>query len=131
MPEKKAVLYTTVGPLVVGNEEDWEADNNLEKLTDVFGGAVDVISLKPAMDDQVGFDAWVKDDALETGTASVYQLAFGKDFSTVAFLPQGKAIVVLAVTQDGETLPLTHEQALEVQTSLAVTLRKRGGQNAR
>jgi len=46
-------------------------------------------------------------------------------------LPQGKAIVVLAVQDDGTTQPLTHDQALEVQINLSVSLWNRCDFNAK
>jgi hypothetical protein len=130
MSEKKAVLYTTIGSVVIGNEETWDTESNLEKLNDVFYGAVDVIGLRPAMNGKVGYDAWVKDDALETGTAGAFQIQFGTEYYGMAWLPQGKAIVVLAVTEDGKTIPLNHDQALEVQANLVVGPWKRGVANA-
>ncbi|WP_195318139.1 hypothetical protein [Weissella cibaria] len=131
MSDKKAVLYTTVGAFVIGEEEEWNVENNLEKLNDVFYGAVDVVSLRPAMNGKIGYDAWVKDDAVSTGTASTYRVNFGDELDTVVFLPQGKAIVVLAVLEDGTTQPLTHEEALEVQMNLSVSLWNRGDLNAK
>ncbi|MCT8399152.1 hypothetical protein D0509_00690 [Weissella cibaria] len=73
----------------------------------------------------------VKDDAIGTGTASTYRVTFGDELDTVVFLPQGKAIVVLAVQDDGTTQPLTHDQALEVQINLSVSLWNRCDFNAK
>lgn len=125
------MLYTNVGTFVIGEEEEWDAGSNLEKLNDVFYGAVDVVSIRSAMNGEVGYDAWVKDNAIGTGTASTYRVTFGDELDTIVFLPQGKAIVVLAVLDDGTTQPLTHEQALEVQINLSVSLWNRGDFNAK
>ncbi|MCT8393997.1 hypothetical protein D0504_09855 [Weissella confusa] len=87
----------------------------------MFDGAVDVIGLRPAMNGQVGYDAWVRDDALATGNAGAYRILFADEYFGMAFLPQsGKGIVVLGVDEEGNTFGLTPEQALEVQVNLSV-----------
>lgn len=118
---KIAVLYDIVGPYVIATTEQWDYDNNVTQLNKLFDGAVDVIGLRPAMDGQIGYDAWVRDDALATGNAGAYRIQFADEYFGMAFLPQsGKGIVVLGVDEEGNAFGLTTEQALEVQVNLSV-----------
>jgi hypothetical protein len=118
---KNAVVYDMVGPYVVATTERWDYDNNLTQLNKMFEGAVDVIGLRPAMDGQIGYDAWVRDDALATGNAAAYRMQFSDEYFGVVFLPQtGKGLVILGVDEEGNTFGLTDEQALEAQLKLTV-----------
>lgn len=121
---KSVVVYDMVGPYVVATTERWDYDNNLTQLNKKFEGAVDVIGLRPAMDGQIGYDAWVpwvRDDALATGNATSYRMQFSDEYFGVVFLPQnGKGIVILGVDEEGNTFRLTDEQPLEAQLKLNV-----------
>jgi|GEM_PF-6393098 len=118
----KSVVYNTVGPIVVPTINEWQGSSSIKQLNPIFGGAVDVIGLRPAINGQVGYDAWVLDDALATGVAKAYQIQFGDEYFGMAFLPQvGTGMVVLAVDDAGKTFGLTEEQAHEVQSILGVS----------
>ena len=83
--------------------------------------AVDVIALRLATDDKIGYDAWVRDDALATGIASAYRVQFGQEYFGMALLPQvGIGLVVLGTDEAGHTFGLTLEQAQEVKDNLVV-----------
>lgn len=117
---KKAVVYDVVGRYVVPTIAKWSDENN-DQLYKIFEGAVDVIGLRPAMDGEIGYDAWVRDDALATGVAAAYSIQFGKEYFGQALLPQvGIGIVVLGVDEAGHTFGLTAEQSQEVKNKLVV-----------
>lgn len=117
---KKAVVYDVVGRYVVPTIAKWSDENN-DQLYKIFEGAVDVIGLRPAMDGEIGYDAWVRDDALATGVAAAYSIQFGEEYFGQALLPQvGIGIVVLGVDEAGHTFGLTAEQSQEVKNKLVV-----------
>lgn len=116
-----ALVYDMVGRYVVPTITKWSGDGNNDQLYKIFEGAVDVIGLRPATDDKIGYDAWVRDDALATGIASAYRVKFGQEYFGMALLPQmGTGIVVLGVDEAGHTFGLTLEQAQEVKDNLVV-----------
>lgn len=116
-----AVVYDMVGQYVVPTITKWSGDGSNDKLYKTFEGAIDVIGLRPATDDKIGYDAWVRDDALATGIASAYRIQFGQEYFGMALLPQvGTGIVVLGVDEAGHTFGLTLEQAQEVKDNLVV-----------
>lgn len=116
-----AVVYDMVGQFVVPTITKWAGDVTNDQLNKTFEGAVDVIALRLATDDKIGYDAWVRDDALATGIASAYRVQFGQEYFGMALLPQvGTGIVVLGVDEAGHTFGLTLEQAQEVKDNLVV-----------
>lgn len=116
-----AVVYDMVGQYVVPTITKWAGDGTNDQLYKTFEGAVDVIALRLATDDKIGYDAWVRDDALATGIASAYRVQFGQEYFGMALLPQvGTGIVVLGVDEAGHTFGLTLEQAQEVKDNLVV-----------
>ena len=116
-----AVVYDMVGQYVVPTITKWTGDGTNDQLNKTFEGAVDVIALRLATDDKIGYDAWVRDDALATGIASAYRVQFGQEYFGMALLPQmGTGIVVLGVDEAGHTFGLTLEQAQEVKDNLEV-----------
>ena len=116
-----AVVYDMVVQYVVPTITKWSGDENNDQLYKIFEGAVDVIGLRPARDDKIGYDAWVRDDALATGIASAYRVQFGQEYFGMALLPQmGTGIVVLGVDEAGHTFGLMLEQAQEVKDNLVV-----------
>lgn len=116
-----AVVYDMVGQYVVPTITKWTGDGTNDQLNKTFEGAVDVIALRLATDDKIGYDAWVRDDALATGIASTYRVKFGQEYFGMALLPQmGTGIVVLGVDKAGHTFGLTLEQAQEVKDNLIV-----------
>lgn len=116
-----AVVYDMVGQYVVPTITKWTGDGTNDQLNKTFEGAVDVIALRLATDDKIGYDAWVRDDALATGIASTYRVQFGQEYFGMALLPQmGTGIVVLGVDKAGHTFGLTLEQAQEVKDNLVV-----------
>lgn len=117
-----AVVYDMVGQYVVPTITKWSGNGNNNQLYKTFEGAVDVIALLPATDDKIGYDAWVRDDALATGIASAYRVEFGQEYFGMALLPQvGTGLVVLGTDDVGHTSGLTAEQAQEVQKKLIIT----------
>ena len=107
-----AVVYDVVGQYVVPTITKWSGNGNNNQLYKTFEGAVDVIALCLATDEKIGYDAWVRDDALATGIASAYRVQFGQEYFGMALLPQvGTGIVVLGVDEAGQTFGLTLEQA--------------------
>lgn len=116
-----AVVYDMVGQYVVPTITKWAGDETNDQLYKTFEGAIDVIALRQATDDKIGYDAWVRDDALATGIASAYRIQFGQEYFGMALLPQvGTGIVVLGVDEAGHTFGLTLEQAQEVKDNLVV-----------
>lgn len=116
-----AVVYDMVGQYVVPTITNWAGDGTNDQLYKTFEGVVDVIALRLATDDKIGYDAWVRDDALATGIASAYHVQFGQEYFGMALLPQmGTGIVVLGVDEAGHTFGLTLEQAQEVKDNLVV-----------
>lgn len=116
-----AVVYDMVGQYVVPTITKWSGNGNNDQLYKTFEGAVDVIALRLATDEKIGYDAWVHDDALATGIASAYRVEFGQEYFGMALLPQvGTGIVVLGVDESGHTFGLTLEQAQEVKDNLVV-----------
>ena len=116
-----AVIYDMVGQYVVPTITKWTGDGTNDQLYKTFEGAVDVIALRLATDEKIGYDAWVRDDALATGIASAYRVEFGQEYFGMALLPQvGTGIVVLGVDEAGHTFGLTLEQAQEVKDNLVV-----------
>ena len=117
-----AVVYDMVGQYVVPTITKWSGDGSNDKLYKTFEGAIDVIGLRPATDDKLGYVAWVRDDALATGIASAYRIQFGQEYFGMALLPQvGTGLVVLGTDDVGHTSGLTAEQAQEVQKKLIIT----------
>src|SRR5699024_2320231 len=117
-----AVVYDMVGQYVEPTITKWTGDGTNDQLYKTFEGAVDVIGLRPARDDKIGYDAWVRDDALATGIASAYRVQFGQEYFGMALLPQvGTGLVVLGTDDVGRTSGLTAEQAQEVQKKLIIT----------
>ena len=115
------VVYDMVGQYVVPTITKWAGDGTNDQLYKTFEGAVDVIALRPTTDDKIGYDAWVRDDALATGIASAYRVQFGQEYFGMAFLPQvGIWLVVLGTDEAGHTFGLTLEQAQEVKDNLVV-----------
>lgn len=115
------VVYDMIGQYVVPTITEWSGSKNIDELYKIFEGAVDVIGLRPAKNGRIGYDAWVRDDALATGMASAYRIQFGDEYFGMALLPQvGTGIVVLGVDESGRTFGLTAEQAQEVQNNLVV-----------
>lgn len=116
-----AVVYDMVGQFVVPTITKWAGDVTNDQLNKTFEGAVDVIALRLATDDKIGYDAWVRDDALATGIASAYRVEFGQEYFGMALLPQvGIGLVVLGTDEAGHTFGLTLEQAQEVKDNLVV-----------
>ena len=116
-----AVVYDMVGQYVVPTITKWAGDGTNNQLYKTFEGAVDVIALRLATDDKIGYDAWVRDDALATGIASAYRVEFGQEYFGMALLPQvGTGLVVLGTDDVGRTSGLTAEQAQEVQKKLII-----------
>ena len=116
-----AVVYDMVGQYVVPTITKWAGDGTNDQLYKTFEGAVDVIALRLATDDKIGYDAWVRDDALATGIASAYRVQFGQEYFGMALLPQvGIGLVVLGTDEAGHTFGLTLEQAQEVKDNLVV-----------
>ena len=116
-----AVVYDMVGQYVVPTITKWAGDGTNDQLYKTFEGAVDVIALRPTTDDKIGYDAWVRDDALATGIASAYRVKFGQEYFGMALLPQvGIGLVVLGTDEAGHTFGLTLEQAQEVKDNLVV-----------
>ena len=116
-----AVVYDMVDQYVVPTITKWAGDGTNDQLYKTFEGAVDVIALRLATDDKIGYDAWVRDDALATGIASAYRVQFGQEYFGMALLPQmGTGIVVLGVDEAGHTFGLMLEQAQEVKDNLVV-----------
>lgn len=116
-----AVVYDMIGQYVVPTITKWAGDGNNDQLYKTFEGAVDVIALRLATDEKIGYDAWVRDDALATGIASAYRVQFGQEYFGMALLPQvGTGVVVLGVDEAGQTFGLTLEQAQEVKDNLVV-----------
>ena len=116
-----AVVYDMVGQYVVPTITKWAGDGTNDQLYKTFEGAVDVIALRPTTDDKIGYDAWVRDDALATGIASAYRVQFGQEYFGMALLPQvGIGLVVLGTDEAGHTFGLTLEQAQEVKDNLVV-----------
>lgn len=116
-----AVVYDMVGQYVVPTITKWAGDGTNDQLYKTFEGAVDVIALRPTTDDKIGYDAWVRDDALATGIASAYRVEFGQEYFGMALLPQvGIGLVVLGTDEAGHTFGLTLEQAQEVKDNLIV-----------
>lgn len=116
-----AVVYDMVGQYVVPTITKWAGDGTNDQLYKTFEGAVDVIALRPTTDDKIGYDAWVRDDALTTGIASAYRVQFGQEYFGMALLPQvGTGLVVLGTDEAGHTFGLTLEQAQEVKDNLVV-----------
>ena len=116
-----AVVYDMVGQYVVPTITKWTGDGTNDQLYKTFEGAVDVIALRLATDDKIGYDAWVRDDALATGIASAYRVEFGQEYFGMALLPQvGTGLVVLGTDDVGHTSGLTAEQAQEVQKKLII-----------
>ncbi|WP_238335589.1 hypothetical protein, partial [Weissella paramesenteroides] len=61
----------------------WAGDGTNDQLYKTFEGVVDVIALRLATDDKIGYDAWVRDDALATGIASaIWTRIFWDGFAT-------------------------------------------------
>lgn len=115
------VVYDMVGQYVVPTITKWAGNGTNDQLYKTFEGAVDVIALRLATDEKIGYDAWVHDDALATGIASAYRVEFGQEYFGMALLPQvGTGIVVLGVDEAGHTFGLTLEQAQEVKDNLVV-----------
>ena len=116
-----ALVYDMVGQYVVPTITKWAGDGTNDQLYKTFEGAVDVIALRPTTDDKIGYDAWVRDDALATGIASAYRVQFGQEYFGMALLPQvGIGLVVLGTDEAGHTFGLTLEQAQEVKDNLVV-----------
>lgn len=116
-----AVVYDMVGQYVVPTITKWAGDGTNDQLYKTFEGAVDVIELCPPTDDKIGYDAWVRDDALATGIASAYRVQFGQEYFGMALLPQIRTgLVVLGTDEAGHTFGLTLEQAQEVKDNLVV-----------
>ncbi|OJF03304.1 hypothetical protein BKY29_07325 [Weissella confusa] len=125
--QNKAVLYTTIGGMVIGSEETWQADNNLAMLNQIFDGAVDVVCLLPAMDGKLGIDFWLRDDAFATGQALPYQIQYGDSYYGMVFLPaNANAAIALQVDEEGNTFAMTQEAAHEVMTTLVISPWNRG-----
>ena len=115
-----AVVYEMVGQYVVPTITKWSDENN-DQLYKTFGGVIDVIGLRPAMDGEIGYDAGVRDDALATGVSGAYRIQFGEEYFGQALLPQvGTGIVVFGVDEAGHTFGLTAEQSQEVKNKLVV-----------
>ena len=116
-----AVVYDMIGQYIVPTITKWAGDGTNDQLYKTFEGAVDVIALRLATDDKIGYDAWVRDDALATGIASAYRVQFGQEYFGMALLPQvGIGLVVLGTDEAGHTFGLTLEQAQEVKDNLVV-----------
>ena len=116
-----AVVYDMIGQYIVPTITKWSGNGNNDQLYKTFEGAVDVIALRPTTDDKIGYDAWVRDDALATGIASAYRVQFGQEYFGMALLPQvGIGLVVLGTDEAGHTFGLTLEQAQEVKDNLVV-----------